>query len=307
VRAYWTPAPALLSFAVLSGVSASAWPVVFPPAVTQLTTEKNRARGFSLISSAGIAIGVIGGQAAGHLPGWLTRLHVASSSVQSYREALLAACALIFVAVFALRRANFGAAPLTARKFHWPSPAVLRFLAAMLVWNLGTGAFNPFFNVFFARRVGITVEQIGSIGSVSQIAQILAILASPAVFRKVGLVRGIAGMQFATALSLAALAGVSGPLAAAAGYVAYMMTQYMSEPGMFTLLMEGAGNTERESASALNFLVTFAGQAAASAFSGQMIAKFGYPPVFLGAAAMCAAAALLFQILIDEPGTPSTA
>jgi predicted MFS family arabinose efflux permease len=307
VRAYWTPEPALLAFAALAGVSASAWPVAFPPAVTQLTTEKNRARGFSLISSAGIAIGVIGAQAAGHLPGWLTRLHLASSSVQSYREALLAGCALIFVAVFALGRANLGAAPSAARKFHWPSPAVLRFLAAMLVWNLGTGAFNPFFNVFFARRVGITVEHIGSIVSVSQIAQILAILASPAVFRRVGLVRGIAGMQFATALSLAALAAVSGPIAAAAGYVAYMMTQYMSEPGMFTLLMERAKDTERESASALNFLVTFAGQAAASALSGQMIAKFGYPPVFLGAAAMCAAAALLFQILIDEPGTPSTA
>jgi MFS family permease len=304
-RAFWTPTPALLGMAALAGVSASAWPVAFPPAVTQLTTEKNRARGFSLISSAGIAIGVIGAQAAGRLPGWLTRLHLASSGVESYREALLAGCALVLIAMFIVGRANLGAAPLPARKLTWPRPPVLHFLAAMLVWNLGTGAFNPFFNVFFVKRVGMPLEHFGTVVSVSQIAQIVAILASPFVFRRLGLVRGIAGMQLATGLALAGLAAVVGPLGAAAGYVAYMMTQYMSEPGMFTLLMEAAPPDERASASALNFLVMFGGQAVAAAVAGQLLEKFGYPPVLLGAAAICGAAALLFELLIDEPGTRS--
>ena len=306
LRAFWTPTPALLGMATLAGVSAAGWPVAFPPAVTQLTTEKNRARAFSLISSVGIAIGVVGAQAAGHLPGWLTRLQLVSTSVQSYRVALLSGCVLVLIAMLMVGRANLGSKTAAVQKLRWPTRPVLRFLAAMVVWNFGTGAFNPFFNVFLVRH-GMQVEQIGSAVSVSQIAQIAAILASPWFFRQLGLVRGIAGMQFATALSLGALALMTGPIGAAAGYVVYMMTQYMSEPGMFTLLMDAAPADERGSASALNFLVMFASQAIAAALAGQMLTTFGYPPVLFAAGVICAASALLFRVLIDEPGTPAPA
>jgi len=309
LRAYWTPQPALLATAALAGLTASAWPVAFPPVVAQLTTEKNRARAFSLISAAGIAIGVIGAQAAARLPGWLSRLHLASSTVVSYREALLAGCALILLAMFTFSGVRIGSAPAAERrKFRLPSPLVLRFLAAMVVWNLGTGVMNPFFNVFLARRYGMPLEHIGYAVSISQIGQVIAILASPMVFRRFGLVRGIVGMQFATALVLAGLAAAAGPIWAAAGYVAYMMAQYMSEPGMFTLLMEGATLEERGNASALNFLVMFAGQAIAATVAGEMLARFGYPPVLLGAAVICVGAALLFRVLIADrrPSAPST-
>jgi predicted MFS family arabinose efflux permease len=95
---------------------------------------------------------------------------------------------------------------------------------------------------------------------------------------------------------------VAGPTGAAAGYVIYMMTQYMSEPGMFTYLMQAAPPGERGSASALNFLVMFGGQAVAAVLAGQLIAAFGYPPVLLGAACVCAVAALLFWILAGDLG-----
>ncbi len=306
IRAFWTPAPALLGMAALAGVTSAAWPVAWAPAIARLTNERNRARGFSLISSAGIAIGVLGAQAAGHLPGWLSRLNWASSSLQSYRESLLAGCVMVLFAMAALARVNLGASHSTERKFRRPSPLVLRFLAAMLVWNLGTGAFNPFFNVFFARRIHMPLEQIGYVVSISQIAQIAAILASPVVFRRFGLVRGIAGMQLATGLAMAGLAAAGAPVWAATGYVAYMMAQYMSEPGMFTFLMEGAEEEERGSASALNFLVSFAAQAVAASVAGQMLARYGYAPVLAAAGLICAAGALLFQILLrgQKPAAP---
>ena len=309
VRAYWTPAPALLGMAALAGVTSAAWPVAWAPAIAQLTTDKNRARGFSLISSAGIAIGVLGAQAAGHMPGWLSRVNWASSSVQSYRESLLGGCLMVLLAMAALARVNLGGTTPTQRKFRWPSPLVLRFLAAMLLWNLGTGAFNPFFNVFFARRVQLPIEQIGYVVSISQVAQIAAILAAPLVFRRFGLVRGIAGMQFATGLAMVGLAAAAGPAWAATGYVVYMMAQYMSEPGMFTFLMEGTPVEERGSASALNFLVAFAAQALAAAVAGQMLARFGYAPVLAVAALICAASALLFRVLLDDrkPAAPLAA
>jgi len=83
----------------------------------------------------------------------------------------------------------------------------------------------------------------------------------------------------------------------------------MSEPGMFTFLMEGVSERERNSASALNFLVTFAGQATAATAAGWLLTRFGYPPVLAVAAAIAAASALLFRALLAprKPDAPSSA
>jgi predicted MFS family arabinose efflux permease len=301
LRVYIVFPPALLALAAAAGVSSSAWPVALSPAVAQLTTAKNRPLGFSLVCSSGIAIGIVGGLAAGHMPGWLQQLHLASSKVDSYRESLLIGCAFVLLALWRFSRIDMGTAQPEKRVFRRPSPTLIRFLLAMAVWNLGTGALNPFFNVFFARSVRLPVEQIGTVFAFAQVAQVAAILLAPLVFRKFGLTRGISGMQYATALALIGLAIAGGPLLAAAGYAAYMMFQYMSEPGMFTVLMEGVPEGERNSASALNFLVAFSGQAIAAATAGQLITNFGYPPVMIGSAIICAAAALLFRILLAQP------
>ena len=307
LRAYVTFPPALIGSAAIAGVASSAWAVAYSPAITQLTTEKSRPFAFSLICSAGISIGILGGLAAGRLPGWISRMHLAPVGIQSYRLSLFAGCAFVLLALIPLSGVKFGAAQPNERKLHRPSPLLLRFLICMAAWNLGTGALNPFFNVFFAQRVHMPVQQIGYVFAASQIAQVGAILLSPLVFRKFGLTRGIAGMQLATAFALLSLAVAGGPIWAATGYAGYMMSQYMSEPGQFTLLMESVRAPERNSASAFNFLVSFAGQAIAAAASGWLLAHFGYPPVMVLAAVICVLAAILFRILLADPKpeTPS--
>jgi MFS family permease len=301
LRAYFTFPPMLLGLAAAAGVSASAWPVALSPVVAQLTTAKSRPLGFSLVCSSGIAIGILGGLAASHMPGWLLQFHLASSKLESFRESLLIGCAFVLLAFWRFSRINMGAAQADKRVFRRPSPMLIRFLVAMAVWNLGTGALNPFFNVFFARSVHLPLEQIGTVFAIAQVAQVTAILLTPLVFRRVGLTRGISGMQYATALALIGLAIAGGPVWAAAGYAAYMMFQYMSEPGMFTLLMEGVPEGERNSASALNFLVAFSGQAIAAATAGHLLTTFGYPTVMIGAAIICAGATLLFRVLLAKP------
>jgi MFS family permease len=307
LRAYVTFPPALIGSAAIAGVASSAWAVAYSPAITQLSTEKTRPFAFSLICSAGISIGILGGLAAGRLPGWIARMHLAPAGIQSYRLSLFAGCAFVLLALIPLSGVKFGAAQPNERKLHRPSPMLLRFLIAMAAWNLGTGALNPFFNLFFAQRVHLPVQQISYVYAASQIAQVGAILLSPLVFRKFGLTRGIVGMQLATAFALLSLAVAGGPIWAAMGYVAYMMSQYMSEPGQFTLLMESVRAQERNSASAFNFLVSFAGQAIAAAGAGWLLAHFGYPPVMVLAAVICVLAAILFRILLADPKpeTPS--
>lgn len=301
MRATFTSVPALLVLAGCAGLAFSAWPVAMAPVIAAVTTAKSRARGFSLVCASGIAIGIFGSMAAARLPGWILRMHWASSEIGSYRMALWVGCAIVLLSLWPLARVQLSAAPvLSERKLHRPSPSLLRFLAAMLVWNLGTGVFNPFHSVYFA-RMHMPVEEIGYVFSASQLAQVAAILCAPFVFRRLGTVGGIWGMEMATALGLFALAAAGGPMMAAAAYTGYMAFQYMSEPGMFTLLMDGVQAGERNAASALNFLVMFAGQATAAAVAGWMLARFGYPPVLATGAVICVAGAFLLRALVLKP------
>ena len=80
-----------------------------------------------------------------------------------------------------------------------------------------------------------------------------------------------------------------------------MMSQYMTEPGVFALLMNSVPVAQRAGVSALNMVVIFAAQAAAAAAAGVMITRFGYPSVLAGAALICVVAALLFRGLRMAP------
>lgn len=306
LRAAVPSGPALLVLAAAAGLAFSVWPVALAPVIAAVTTERSRPRGFSFICSSGIAIGIFGSLAAARLPAWIISLHWASSDIGSYRISLMIGCAIVLLSLWPLSRVKMSAVPAPSdRKLHRPSPVVLRFLIAILVWNLGTGVFNPFTSVYFA-RMGMPVQRIGYVFSSSQLAQVFAILCAPFVFRRFGTVRGIWGMELGTAFALLALALAGGPLWAAAAYTGYMALQYMSEPGMFTLLMDSVSAGERNGASALNFLVSFAGQAIAASVAGWMLARFGYPPVLAAGAAISVAAAFLLRGLLGRwRGSPA--
>jgi predicted MFS family arabinose efflux permease len=80
-----------------------------------------------------------------------------------------------------------------------------------------------------------------------------------------------------------------------------MVSQYMSEPGVFALLMNSVPAPHRAGISALNMIVIFAAQAAAASVAGVLITRFGYPPVLVGASLICMTAALLFRGLRMPP------
>jgi predicted MFS family arabinose efflux permease len=183
-------------------------------------------------------------------------------------------------------------------------PFLVRYLVPFALWHLATGSFNPFNNVYFA-RLRFPVERIGTIFSGSQLVQVATVLLAPLVFRRAGLVPGIVWMMAATALGLAGLAAQPSGAAAPLAYIAYMSFQWMSEPGLNTLLMNHVDERERGGASALNNLVAFSAQAMAAFGSGALLARFGYGVVLTGAAAVAGLAAALFRGLLGSPTAPS--
>jgi MFS family permease len=286
VRAMVATRAPLLALACLSGAAFSLYVVSLAPAIARLTSEKARSTGFSFSTASSIALGIFGGWLGGHLPGWLG----------GKRPALLAGCALVALALWPSARLRLGPAPAEGAKLYPRNRFVVRFLIVWAIWNLATGAFNPFFATFFA-RLHTPVERIGLIMSGSQLSQVAALMLAPLVLRKMGLVSGTAAMLMATALALGGLA--AGPLgwAAAAVFMTYTSSQWMSEPGVNTLLMGRVHEQERTGASALMMLVAFAAQLVASLAGGAAIAKFGYSAMLACAAGLAAVAAVAFRTL----------
>jgi predicted MFS family arabinose efflux permease len=296
------PAPLLLGCAFLYGAVSVMWAVLLSPAVAGLTTARNRGGGFSIMCSSGIAIGILGGAVGGRLPGWMARLAPHSSVVAQYRAALWTGCIIVLLGLVPsckLRLQRSISTPRENPRFRRPPKQVIYFLAAVAVWNLGTGVFNPFFSAFF-ERLHMPVERIGLVFSLSQLGQALAVLAAPLVFRVTGLVRGISRMQLLSAAALVCIAASGGPGMAAFAYGAYMVVQNMSEPGMLTYLMDCVPESERSGVSALNFLVASSAQAIAAVASGLLLRRFGYPPVLMIAAMLCTIAGILVRWLLAD-------
>jgi predicted MFS family arabinose efflux permease len=111
-------------------------------------------------------------------------------------------------------------------------------------------------------------------------------------------------MMLATAVGLGGLAARPPGLASALVYSAYMSFQWMSEPGLNTLLLGRVAETERSGAAALGYLVAFGAQALAAFGGGALVTRFGYGAVLAGAATLAAGAAALFRGVVGAGEKP---
>jgi MFS family permease len=289
LRALAVSAAPLVALSFANGLFFAVWAVVLAPSIAAAVDEKRRPMAFSLFFATMLAVGVAGGWAGGKLPLWM----------HGKQPPLLLAAGLAALALWPASRLRLPQ-PAREARIYPRSPFLLRYLLPFALWNLATGAFNPFFNAYFA-RLHFPVERIGAVFSAAQIMQVLAVFLAPWIFRRFGLVTGIACMMAATAMGLGGLAAQPSGAAAALAYMFYSVCQWMSEPGLNTLLMNRVDEGERGGASALNYLVAFSAQAVAAFFAGRLLARFGYPAVLCGAALVATLAAVLLRQLLDAP------
>ncbi len=287
----------LVTLAFLSGAMLSGWAVILAPAIAGAVGEERRARAFSIFLAAMISLGVLGNGIGGHLP----------VLMGGKRAVLLCAATLSALAILPASRLRSWPMPEPGVRV-WPRNRFLAlFLVPLALWHLATGAFNPFNNVYFA-RLGFSAGRIGAVFSASQLAQVGALLGAPLLIRRLGLFPAIALMMAATGCALASLSAQPSPAAAVVCYVAYTSFQWMSEPGLNTLLMARVSERERSGASALTFVVAFAAQALAAFCGGRALTRFGYGWMLAAAAALAMCAAVLFRGLLyrPQPHAPET-
>jgi MFS family permease len=301
-RAIFAPQFAILGLALLGGFFTTIWAVAISPALALLTDDESRPFGFSMVFSSGIAVGILGHLASSRLPGLLMRLSATLSEVQAKRIVLLMSAAIVALALVPLWRLRMEApAPEAKPKLYPRNPFLLRYLPALALWSVVTGSLSPLATVYFSQHLHTSLVQMGNIFSVSSLIQVLGILAAPLLFRKLGIVSGLACSQLLAALLLGLLAATAGTLPAAVIYIVFTGFLWMGEPGMFSLLMGGVNPEERAGASALNFLVISLVQAGAVAATGASFARFGYPTVLRTVAVVALMAAVAFWVLLGRP------
>jgi MFS family permease len=300
-RTVFAPRSAVLALALLGGFLTTIWAVAISPAIALLTDDDSRPFGFSLVFSSGIGLGILANLAASRFPGFFMRLSPVVSAVQGKQIVLLIASAIVAMGLIPLSMLQIKAPPSPSSKKLYPrNPFLLRFLPALALWSLVTGSFSPLANVYFSQHLHMPLERMGIIFSFSNLLQVLGVLVAPFLFRKLGIVSGVASTQLAAALLLGLLAICSGPSAAALIYVGFTGFLWMSEPGLFSLLMSRVTPDERAGASALNILVASLVQAGAVAITGASFSRFGYPAVLGTIAVVAVVAAVAFWGLLGR-------
>jgi MFS family permease len=289
MRALTTSRLPLIALAFGAGAIFSVWAVAINPAIAGAVEEKRRPLAFSMFFAVMFSVGIVGSYVGGWLSVWL----------HGKQPVLLLAALLVALALIPAWYLKPGAPQRESAKVYPRSPFLLRYLAAFAVWNLATGSFNPFANVYFA-HLRFSPQRIGGVFSGSQVAQLVGVLMAPAIFRRAGLVTGIVWMMAATAIGLAGLSAGTTATTAVLAFGSYMTFQWMSEPGLNALLMSRVTERERSGASALNYMVAFSAQAVAALAVGRLLSHFGYGVVLAGSALLAAGAAVLFQAFVNS-------
>ncbi len=94
LRALWMWEPAQIGLAFLAGLVMSCWGVCFLSGVARLTTEQSRTAAFSLIFSASVGTGMLGGVVCSYLREWLEIAGIAMQAAETKRVILLVSCGI---------------------------------------------------------------------------------------------------------------------------------------------------------------------------------------------------------------------
>ena len=297
LRTVFLQIPAQIALAFLAGAMMSIWSVCFSPALAKLTTPANRAFGFSLFVATGIASGALAGVFGGYFP---ALLHRVSPQGDGIRAVLLLACFIVLIAAAPILRLNVRRDQAEGEHGTIFSSFLLRFLIAAMAWNVALSFFTPFANVYLTRHLGLPLIRIGQIYTISQLIMVGTVLLAPMLYRRVGLVPGVAITQFATALLLLALSRTSGQVGAIGFYLGLTAVQWMGGPGLSSLLMNRTEETHRSRAAAMYNMVNLAAQAGAAALAGRLFESYGYSGPLAGNAVLAAFAAILLYALLGK-------
>ena len=257
----------------------------------------------SYVFSAQVAVTPLGAFAGSLLGGFLPGLFALAFGLtpdgpQAYRLALMVSAACLAPAALAMALAKDGGAAResVAPTESGPAPwGFILLMAAILALQVSSeGAIRTFFNVYLDDGLGVPTARIGMMASIGSLTAGLAALFTPLLIARMGISRSFVTMSLCMAALMLPIALISWAPAAGLSYAGVIGAASMARPAMNIYLMEGVSARWRSAIAAGATLSVGASWAAVAALGGVLIVRSGYSAMFLSAAGLSAAGALLF-------------
>ena len=150
---------------------------------------------------------------------------------------------------------------------------ILKFSITNLMIGLGAGLVIPLIPTWFYLRFNETDVFSGPLLAASSVFMGLAATVSPAIAKRIGLVKGIVGTQLLSTIFLLAMPFSPNPFVAAPVYVVRSMLMNMSSPLGDTFLMNLIAEDERATASAFNVVIWRLPNAASTVFGASLLSR----------------------------------
>ncbi len=287
----WATAPlTVYAAAALAGAGSGLWRVATPPVLMALTADGNRARAFAWNVGLQVGWGGLGTAAAGAASHWLEAAW-GLGRLPSLRAALIvgaagsAASLLLFRAAgTALARDRRASAP--AAPSHTSILPVLPLVALVAVWMLGPALPAQFFNIYFARQHGLTIERVGFLLAAVNVVWAVAVFGSGEVASRFGVRRLLVAalLFFAPAVWGLSLVGSLG--LAAALYLAQGLVAPIANPLIDQWLLALVPEERRGAVSSWRQVAADASAMAGASLGGVVLAGSGFGPLFAVAGAV---------------------
>ncbi|MDP2956974.1 MAG: MFS transporter [Longimicrobiales bacterium] len=279
----------------VAGFGTASWRVAMGPVLMQVAGPSVRSRAFSWNVALLLASGAVWTALAGSLSAWTAQ---EASPVGGIRTALwlgAAGTALAGAAFLLLPRGSVATPSRAAPSPKWPTLSVPRdvalLVAAVFVWMLGAALVLPFFNLYFQRVHGLSVERIGMIFAAAQALTALVVFLGGELAQRWGPRRTFG--VWAAIFPLALLAMVLGPgtWAAVLLFTLQGLPSPATNPLLDEIVLDTAPSDRRGAASSWRNGATEASGLVGAALGGLLLERLGFGPLLSVAAVVAAAGA----------------
>lgn len=297
--------------AFVAGMGAVAWRVAMGPVIMQIVPAPWRSRAFSWNVALLVGTGAVWMTGAGAFAGWLETVR-GLDLLTAHRVALLVGAGATGVALFCFAFAGTQASgrrptdavtavpsgaddqPEAARSASRLSSSI----AAVALWALAPALVLPFFNLFFQRAYGLSVDRIGVIFGLAHAFTAVVILGSGEIATRIGPRRMLAVWTLAFAPLIWLLAWVDVLALAMTFYFMQGIVSPASNPLIDEILLRDAPVSQRGQVSSWRNAATEIAGIVGAATGGILLGWLSFRHLFMIAGSVGALGAVVLVVVL---------
>ena len=277
------------------------------PYLAAVAASDQRVLTLSLERLMGIGLAFLGGLAVTFVPGLAA--HLLGTNLDDpvpYRIAILLAPAALVPALAAFARATRHAPPLVEHhdEHHGsgaralpvsPRMMILMLSAFAALFNLAGTPPLYFFNVYLDEGLAVSPALIAFVMGIARLCSLPVTFFLPSLTGRWSLVGLLVAIAVSLAIALIPMAAIPHPLVASGAFLTCALLFAVYEPVFDLYRMEAVPAAMQTRMAGATLTATYGAQSAAGFVGGYAVVALGYPMLFLSAAALACAAALLLR------------